>query len=514
MKISRIFFVLIVLLTSCKMEEMQNPPLVSLNSISEITTTSAKLYAEITSDGLSEVTDKGFILSDSINFSKESTIFFNAGSGKGTFNQVLSNLKVNKIYYCRAYATNKIGTSYSSVEPFSTLDYKYVFLRTENPNNITQTSVELNGAVLDEGGGKVEESGFVLGVTPNPTVLNMKFAVSNGKNSFKVVIDNLNSNTKYFFRPFAKNEKGISYGVESSFTTLEIILPKIETTSIINITENSVTIVGTVFDDGGAEVSERGVCYNTTSNPSISDMKLVSGRGKGEFSTEVAKLFPSTKYYFKAFAINSKGIVYGEEMSSNTKDFTKIVEVISKTGRIWMDRNLGASQVANNPQDEKAYGYLYQWGRGNDGHQLRNSEATLTRSNIDTPKNNFFIICTTDPLDWRVPHNYFLWQGANGINNVCPLGYRLPTEKEWEAELNSWTPKNIDGAFESPLKLTFAGFRDIRDSKLIANYAVGYYWSSTVRNNEDSGSLYMMNYNASIISTKKGQGSSVRCIKN
>jgi uncharacterized protein (TIGR02145 family) len=499
------------------MEEMQNPPLVSLNSISDKTTTSAKLYGEITSDGLSEITDKGFILSDSINFSKENTIFFNAGSGKGTFNQLLSHLKVNKRYYCKAYATNKIGTSYSSVETFSTLDYKNVFLRSENPNNITQTSVELNGAVLDEGGGKVEESGFVLGISPNPSVLNMKFAVSNGKNSFKVVIDNLNYNTKYFFRPYAKNEKGISYGIESSFTTLDIILPKIETTSIINITENSATIIGTVFDDGGAEVSERGVCYNTMGNPSISDIKLVSGRGKGEFLTEVAKLFPSTKYYLKSYAINSKGVNYGLEMYFNTKSVnTKIVEVTSKTGKIWMDRNLGASQVAISLNDEKAFGFLYQWGRENDSHQLRNSQTTSTRASIDSPKNNLFIICPTYPWDWRVPTNNNLWQGVNGINNVCPAGYRLPTDKEWEAEINSWTPKNIEGAFQSPLKLTLAGFRDVRGGDLIMYYPVGFYWSSTVWNNEDAGVLNMLNsnYNASITSNKKGQGNSVRCIKN
>jgi len=70
--------------------------------------------------------------------------------------------------------------------------------------------------------------------------------------------------------------------------------------------------------------------------------------------------------------------------------------VTSKTGRIWMDRNLGATQVATSPTDAKSYGYYYQWGRGNDGHQLPNSGTTYIKSQSDQPGNSLFILVPGD----------------------------------------------------------------------------------------------------------------------
>ena len=134
------------------------------------------------------------------------------------------------------------------------------------------------------------------------------------------------------------------------------------------------------------------------------------------------------------------------------------------TGEVWMDRNLGASQVATSSADEEAYGYLYQWGRGTDGHQLRDSETNSTNAttavpNAGNPWDGKFIAEDSSPYDWLVPQNNNLWQGINGTNNPCPSGYRLPTDNEWEAERQSWGSNNAAGAFSSPLKFPSAGYR-------------------------------------------------------
>ena len=92
-----------------------------------------------------------------------------------------------------------------------------------------------------------------------------------------------------------------------------------------------------------------------------------------------------------------------------------------------MDRNLGANQVATSSTDANAYGDLYQWGRGNDGHQCRNSSTTSTLSSSDTPPNSNFILSPNAPYDWRTTQNNNLWQGVNGTNNPCPTGFRIPT---------------------------------------------------------------------------------------
>ena len=110
--------------------------------------------------------------------------------------------------------------------------------------------------------------------------------------------------------------------------------------------------------------------------------------------------------------------------------------VLSATGRIWMDRNLGASQVATSLTDVLSYGDYYQWGRLSDGHQLATSATTSTLSNSDVPGNSDFIISPCCRFDWLFNRNNNLWQGVNGINNPCPAGFRLPTSAELQAEVN------------------------------------------------------------------------------
>ena len=123
---------------------------------------------------------------------------------------------------------------------------------------------------------------------------------------------------------------------------------------------------------------------------------------------------------------------------------TDVPTVTTPTGRVWMDLNLGASQVATSKNDSKAYGYLYQWGRFTDGHQERSSEITNVISSVTNPNHRYFI---TSPKDWINPFNDDLWQGVEGINNPCPLCFRLPTKAEWDAESKGWL--NSDDAFDS-----------------------------------------------------------------
>src|SRR5574344_2381954 len=137
------------------------------------------------------------------------------------------------------------------------------------------------------------------------------------------------------------------------------------------------------------------------------------------------------------------------------------------TGEIWMDRNLGASQVATSSTDAAAYGDLYQWGRATDGHESRTSGTTATLATSDTPGHGNFITTGSSPWNWRSPQNDNLWQGVSGTNNPCPSGYRLPTAAELEEERLSWSSNNEAGAFASPLKLPVAGSRNLSSGSLL-----------------------------------------------
>lgn len=185
--------------------------------------------------------------------------------------------------------------------------------------------------------------------------------------------------------------------------------------------------------------------------------------------------------------------------------------VISVNDRCWLDRNLGASRVATSSTDEQAYGDLFQWGRGDDGHQDRNSPTIDYFLDTDQPGFDDFMIVLSEPFDWRQPQNDNLWQGLDGINNPCPSGYRLPTEDEWLTEIQSWVSEDADGAFDSPLKLPLAGYRSYNDGSVWED-GVGNYWSGTVAATE---SWYLFfGSTASTSSFYRAEGHSVRCIKD
>ena len=192
---------------------------------------------------------------------------------------------------------------------------------------------------------------------------------------------------------------------------------------------------------------------------------------------------------------------------------TTIVQVTSPgTGRVWMDRNLGASRAATSSTDSQAYGDLYQWGRAADGHQKRNSPTTFTRSSSDQPGHGSFILTHNSPYDWRSPQNRGLWSGVNGINNPCPAGYRLPTEAEFIAEINSdWSSTR---PFSSPLKMPKAGLRSYSRGSLSGVGSVGFYWSSTASGDDTARYLYFAMTTAFMDSRHRTYGHSVRCIKD
>jgi len=204
---------------------------------------------------------------------------------------------------------------------------------------------------------------------------------------------------------------------------------------------------------------------------------------------------------------------------------------VESQGRCWLDRNLGASQVAIAFDDSLSYGDLFQWGRGDDGHQNRDSGITTTLSTTDNPGHSNFIYSTVAPFDWRSPQNTNLWQGEAGINNPCPTGWRLPTRAEWEAELASWSRQGYHRAFVSHLKLPAAGARYPSEPTHAENMGThSFYWSSDtwectancetlLTTGPEAYNVLYQDLNSDIelfplSSTSQMFGNSVRCIKD
>jgi len=171
---------------------------------------------------------------------------------------------------------------------------------------------------------------------------------------------------------------------------------------------------------------------------------------------------------------------------------------------------------ASSSTDANAYGSYFQWGRGADGHEFTTSGNPA--GPIATPwTSTNFIINNTTPFDWRTPQDDNLWQGVSGTKNPCPIGYRVPTDTELDAERTSWGSQDAAGAFASPLKLPMAGGRSGELGVLSNVGSNGRYWSSTVSTGVSvtfSRNLRFSSVDAFMNNNNRASGRSVRCIKD
>jgi uncharacterized protein (TIGR02145 family) len=419
----------------------------------------------------------------------------------------------------------------------------FATLTTASATNVTTNSATLGGNITANGGSTVTQRGVCYGTSTNPTTANSTTNDGSGTGSFVSNPTGLTPNTTYYVRAYATNSAGTAYGDEVSFTTAGD-LAILTTTGASNVTCTSASVGGTITFSGISSVTQRGVCYGTSTSPTTSNSTTNDGSGAGSFSSNLTGLTAGTTYYVRAYATNSAGTAYGNEVSFTTAaggggggsyptgsvfcacGATAIVDVTNPTtGKIWMDRNLGAMQAATSSTDVDAYGDLYQWGRFSDGHQCRTSAHTTPStgnlSSTDQPAHGDFILGAYNPEDWRSPQNDNLWQGVNGVNNPCPSGYRLPTDAELDAARVSWSIGDAAGAIASPLKLPMAGARAGQNGDL---YGVGNfvsYWSSTAHLGLNGSAT--LNYSgvftfdssvAYMYDSNRADGHSVRCIKN
>lgn len=232
------------------------------------------------------------------------------------------------------------------------------------------------------------------------------------------------------------------------------------------------------------------------------------------------------------YALISSGLWFAlNSMTSNNDQSTKASSQLNAedcevpsvknpiTGRIWMDRNLGADRVATSKTDVQAYGDLYQWGRATDGHQLRNSATTTTLATSLNPGHDQFIVNPDiQQSDWRsnpnAKQNALAWTGVTAVNNPCPCGFRIPTVEEWEEEMATWPAgaTQTERAFNSLLKLPSAGVRVGRTGQIMHIGESSSYWTSYANGSTAS----LLTFSAGELAIKTipiAYGESVRCIK-
>ena len=295
-------------------------------------------------------------------------------------------------------------------------------------------------------------------------------------------------------------------------------LPSITTSSVIAIGVSNAVSGGNILSDGGAPVLARGVCWSTTPLPTLENDFSEDGENIGWFVSRITNLSPGTKYYVRAYATNCEGTAYGNERSfisqlnfscgDTISDYNGNIYLTIPIGdECWMQQNLTVSnyndgEVIPNDLDNDEWLYATQGAVAlYDSEELENTFGKLY---------NFHAVNT---------------------GKICPDGWHIPTEQEWDNVINSiggelfaggsmksrtmWNYPNNYATNRSGFTGLPGGFRfDIRQSPNVGYY--GYWWSATADGNYTAKGYNLSYANGTIGKSTNGmvKGFSCRCIKD
>lgn len=293
-------------------------PQLTTTTATSITRNTAITGGTISTDGGQTITARGVCWSTSPNPTTGNSKTSD-GAGIGTFTSSMTGLIADMIYYVRAYVVyNNTDIEYGAPISFKTQPIIVPTLTVSCATSITSNTATSGGSISDDGGAPITARGVCWSTTSNPTTLDSKTSNGTGKGSFISSITGLLGSTTYYLRAYATNSAGTAYSEQCSFTTAVSTIPTVTLAPPTTITLNSATCNGNVTSDGGSPVTSRGVCWSTSSNPTINNNKTIVGTGTGSFSTSITGLTANTTYYVRAYATNSVGTAYSEQCSFTT----------------------------------------------------------------------------------------------------------------------------------------------------------------------------------------------------
>ena len=337
-------------------------------------------------------------------------------------------------------------------------------------------------------------------------------------------------------------------------------LPVVTTVSVSEVTHTTASSGGNVTDDGGAEVTARGVCWSSTSQtPTTADSKTTDGSGTGSFASNIEGLSPGTEYHVRAYATNDAGTSYGNTLTFPTSQGNGIGIIFNPTltygtvadidGNTYKTIQIGAKKGADGNLNTTGSKAVQEWmaenlraTKYNDGTDIPLEIDNTAWTNLTTPGYCWYNNNLAEFKDiYGALYNWY----AVGTGKLCPTGWHVPSDEEWHQLVLFCDPGALLGTYESMtagIKLretgtthwTSDGYLATNESGITAlpggyrydelgNFNLlggkGYWWSSTeVQGPSGSISAWHREINASgnisRLNYGKKTGFSVRCVKD
>ncbi len=389
--------------------------------------------------------------------------------------------------------------------------------------NISQTAATSGGNVTSQGSSAVTVRGVCWSTSSAPTIAGSHTTDGTGTGSFSSSITGLTANTPYFVRAYAKNSVGTTYGNEVTFTTpINLNSPTLTTTALTNISQTTATSGGNVTSQGSSAVTARGVCWSTLSAPTIAGSHTSDGTGTGSFTSSLTGLTANTPYFVRAYATNSVGTSYGNEVTfTTTANFPNCGTVIDADGNVYHTVTIGTQcWMVENLKTTKY----------NDGTAIPLVTDDTAWAGLTTPGYCWY---NNDKLTYGNTYGaLYNWYTVN-TGKLCPAGWHIPSDAEWttlttflggesvaggkmkEAGTTHWASLNTGANNSSGFTALPAGYR-ASDGTFSGIGDYGYWWSSTKRNTSNAWNrvLFYNFFGVERYNYPKQYGFSVRCVRD
>jgi len=297
------------------------------------------------------------------------------------------------------------------------------------------------------------------------------------------------------------------------------VAPTVTITEATNVTANSATVGSTITADGGTEVLSRGVCWNINGNPTISDTKTTDGKGMGSFTSSLTGLTASTTYYVRAYATNSEGTAYGNQISITTISNSggtvtdidgNVYNTVIIGTQVWMVENLKTTKYRNGDPIPNVTG---------DAAWVALNTGAYCWDNNDAAPNK---------IAYGALYN---WYSVADSRNIAPTGWHVPTDAEWTTLTTFLGGESVAGGKLKETGTTHwqintgatnsSGFTALPGGiRYLSFVGVGYngnWWSSTANGAGDYAWIrYLYNDSAYVMRGYfyKLDGYSVRCVRD